>query len=110
MTPIRCQDTVFHTKDFDNCVNELSANLAAFQAPLRVTGSPPASRVGVPEIRVHDLAVEFDVTRTIRDAVVAVLAKYGCHERPQDSDASPRGQFPSNPSPVFVDVTTSQMT
>ena len=110
MTPIRCQDTVFHTKDFDNCVNELSANLAAFQAPLRVTGSPPASRVRVPQIRVHDLVVEFDETRTTRDAVVAVLAKYGCHERPQDSDASPRGQFPSNPSPVFVDVITSQMT
>ena len=110
MTPIRCQDTVFHTKDFDNCVNELSANHAAFQAPLRVTGSPPASRVRVPEIRVHDLVVEFDETRTTRDAVVAVLAKYGCYERPQDSDASPRGQFPSNPSPVFVDVTTFQMT
>ena len=48
MTPIRCQDTVFHPKNFDNCVNELSANHAAFQAPLRVTGSPPASRVRVP--------------------------------------------------------------
>ena len=94
MTPIRCQDTVFHPKHFDNCVNELSANHAAFQTPLRVTGSPPASRVGVPEIRVHDLAVEFDVTRTIRDAVVAVLAKYGCHERPQDSDASPVARSP----------------
>ena len=110
MTPIRCQDTVFHLMAFDNCVNELSANHATFQAPLRVTGNPPASRVRVPEICVHDLVVEFDETRTTRDAVVAVLAKYGCHERPQDSDASPRGQFPSNPSPVFVDVTTSQMT
>ena len=108
MTPIRCQDTVFHTKDFDNCVNELSAKHATFQAPLRVTSSPPASRVRVPEIRVHDLVVEFDETRTTRDAVVAVLAKYGGDERPQDSDASPRGQFPSNPSPDFVNVITSQ--
>jgi hypothetical protein len=101
---------VFHPKHFDNCVNELSANHAAFQAPLLVTGSPPASRVRVPQIRVHDLVVEFDETRTARDAVVAVLAKYGCHERPQDSDASPRGQFPSNPSPFFVSVVTSQVT
>ena len=110
MTPIRCQDTVVHTKDFDNCVDELSANHAAFQAPLRVTGSPPASRVGVPEIRVHDLAVEFDVTRTIRDAVVAVLAKYGCRERPRGLDTSPRGPVPSDPSPVFVSEMTSQIT
>jgi len=109
MTPIRCQDTVFHTKDFDNCVNELSANHVTFQVSLLVTGSPPASRVRVPQIRVHDLVVEFGEPRTTRDAVVAVLAKYGCHERPQDSDASPRGQFPSNPSPVFVDATTSQI-
>ena len=101
---------MFHTKDFDNCVNELGANHAAFRAPLRVTGNPPASRVRVPEICVHDLVVEFDETRTIRDTVVAVLSKYGCHERPQDSDASPRGQFPSNPSPFFVSVVTSQVT
>jgi hypothetical protein len=101
---------VFHTKDFDNCVNELSANYAAFRVPLRVTGSSPASRVRVPEIRVHDLVVEFDETRTTRDAVVAVLTKYGCHERPQHSDASPGGQFPSNPSHFFVSVVTSQVT
>ena len=94
MTPRRCQDTVFHPMAFDNCVNELSANHVTFQVSLLVTGSPPASRVRVPQIRVHDLVVEFDVTRTIRDAVVAVLAKYGCHERPQDSDASPVARSP----------------
>jgi hypothetical protein len=110
MTPIRCQATVFHTKDFDNCVNEPSAKYAAFRAPLCVTGSPPASRVRVPEIRVRDLVVEFDETRTIRDAVVAVLEKSGCHERPQEPDASPRGQFPSDPSRFFVSVVTSQVT
>jgi hypothetical protein len=53
---------VFHPNHFDNCVNELSANHATYQAPLRVTGSPPASRVRVPQIRVHDLVVEFDET------------------------------------------------
>jgi hypothetical protein len=109
MTPIRIQDTVFFTTDFDNCVNELSANYANFQAPLRVT-IPPARRFGVPQIRAHDLVVEFDETRTTRAAVMAVLAKYGCHERPQDLDASLGGPVLSNPLPVFVSVITAQMT
>jgi len=95
MTPIRLQDTVFFTTDFDNCVNELRANHATFQAPLHVT-IPPARRVGVPQIWVHDLVVEFDETRTTRASVAAVLATYGSHERPQDSDTSPGGPAPSN--------------
>jgi hypothetical protein len=109
MTPIRLQDTVFFTTGFDNCVNELSANHANFQAPLHVT-IPPARRFGVPQLRAHDLVVEFDETRTTRAAVMAVLAKYGCHERPQDLDASPGGRVLSNPLPVFVSVITTQMT
>jgi hypothetical protein len=80
------------TTDFDNCVNELRANYATFQAPLHVT-IPPARRFGVPQIWVHDLVVEFDETRTTTDAVVAVLAKYGCQERPLDSGASPGGRI-----------------
>ena len=55
MTAIRCQDTVFLTTDFDDCVQELRANQATFQAPLHVTVSPPGRRIGVPQIRVHDL-------------------------------------------------------
>jgi hypothetical protein len=110
MTPLRCHDTVFLTTDFDDCVNELRANHATFQAPLRVTYSALARRVGVPQLRAHDLVVEFDETRTTRAAVVAVLAKYGCHERPQGSDASPAGPVPSNPIPDFVSVITTQMT
>jgi hypothetical protein len=51
MTSIRLQDTVFFTTDFDNCVNELQANHAAFQAPLHVTITP-ARRFGVPRVRV----------------------------------------------------------
>jgi hypothetical protein len=43
MTHIRLQDTVFFTTDFDNCVDELRANHANFQAPLHVT-IPPARR------------------------------------------------------------------
>lgn len=109
MTPIRLQDTVFFTTDFDNCVNELSANHANFQAPLHVT-IPPARRVGVPQIRVHELVVEFNETRTTRATVVAVLAKYGCQERVQDSDAFPGGPVAANPPPIFVSVITTQMT
>jgi hypothetical protein len=66
MTPIRCQDTVFHPMAFDNCVNELSAKHATFQAPLRVTGSPPARRVRVPQIRVHDLVVDREERQRLR--------------------------------------------
>jgi hypothetical protein len=110
MTPVRCQDTVFRTKDYDNCVNELSANHVAFQAPLRVTGSPPASSVRVPEIRVHDLVVDFDERRTTSDAVAAVLAKYGCYERSQDLDTPSRGPVLSDPLTVFVSAMTSQVT
>jgi hypothetical protein len=109
MTHIRLPDTVFFTTDFDNCVHELRANHATFQAPLHVT-IPPARRFGVPQIRVHELVVECDETRTTRATVVAVLAKYGCHERVQDSDASPGGPVSSNPPPVFVSVITTQMT
>jgi hypothetical protein len=109
MIPIRCQDTVFIATDFDNCVNELRASHATFQAPLHVT-TPPARRVGVPRIRAHELVVEFDETRTTRATVVAVLAKYGCQERVQDSDASPGGPVPSNPPSCFVSVITTQMT
>jgi len=110
MTAIRCQDTAFLTTDFDNCVKELRANQASFQAPLHVTVSPPASRVGVPQIRAHDLVVAFDETRTRRAAVVAVLAKYGCRERSQGSDASAGGTLPSNPPSGFLSVITTQMT
>jgi hypothetical protein len=110
MTAIRCQDTVFLATDFDNCVNELRANHATYQAPLHVTCRPPGRRVGVPEIRVHELVVEFDETRTTRATVVAVLAKYGCHEQVQDSDACPAGPVTANPPPFFVTVITTQMT
>jgi hypothetical protein len=96
MTPIRCQDTVFLTTDFDDCVRELRAHHATFQAPLRCTCRPPASRVGVPQVRAHDLVVEFDETRTRRAAVVSTLAKYGCRERPQGGDTPPVGPLPSN--------------
>jgi hypothetical protein len=109
MTHIRLKDTVFFTTDFDNCVNELRANHANFQAPLHVTISP-ARRVGIPQIRVHELVVEFNEARTTRATVVAVLAKYGSHERVQDSDASPGGPVPANPPPIFVSVITTQMT
>jgi hypothetical protein len=109
MATIRCQDTVFLTTDFDNCVSELRASHAAFQAPLHVT-IPAGRRVGVPRIRVHDLVVEFDETRTTRDAVASILAKYGCRERPQDADASPAGPAAANPSPIFGSVITTQMT
>ena len=101
MTPIRRQDTVFLTIDYDNCVNELRANHATFQAPLHVT-IPPGKRFGGPRIRAHDLIVEFDETRTTRAAVVSVLAKYGCQERPQGRDTSfwwpggPRIRSPSS--------------
>jgi hypothetical protein len=109
MTPSRLPDTAFFTTDFDDCVNELRANRATFQAPLHVT-VPPARRVGVPQIRVHELVVEFDETRTTRAAVMAVLAKYGCHERAQDSDASPGRPVPANPPHAFVSAITTQMT
>jgi hypothetical protein len=109
LTHIQLQDTAFFSTDFDNCVNELRANHATFQAPLHVT-IPPARRLGVPQIRVHELVVEFDETRTTSATVVAVLAKYGCHERVLDSDASPGGPVPANPPPVFVSVITAQMT
>jgi hypothetical protein len=91
MTTIRCQDTVFLTADFDDCVKELHSNRATFQSPLHVTIRPAGLRMGVPEIRLHDLVVEFDETCTTRVAVVAVLAKYGCRERPQGPDASLAG-------------------
>ena len=107
MTPIRLQDRVFFATDFDNCVNELRTNHATFQAPLHVT-IPPGRRFGVPQIRAHNLVVEFDETRTTRDAVLAVLAKYGCQERPQDSDATLRS-VPSKPPPDLVSVITTQM-
>jgi len=110
MTAIRCKDTAFLTADFDNCVNELRANQATFQAPLHVTLSPPAGRVGVPQLRVHDLVVAFDETMTSRTAVVAVLDKYGCHERPQSSEGSPGGTLSSNPRPGLLSVITTQMT
>jgi hypothetical protein len=99
MTAIRCQDTVFLTTDFDDCVKELRANQATFQAPLHVTVKPAGLRIGVPEIRLHDLVVEFDETRTTRAAVLAVLAPYGCRARPQDPDASPAGPVAATPSP-----------
>jgi hypothetical protein len=62
--------------------------------------------VGIPQIRVHDLIVEFDETRTTRAAVVSILAKYGCRERPQGRDASPGGPLPSNRPPDFRSVIT----
>jgi hypothetical protein len=110
MTTIRCQDTVFLTMNFDDCVKELRANQAIFQPPLHVTVSPPGLRIGVPEIRLHDLVVEFDETRTTRAAVLAVLAKYGCHERPQDRDASSGGPVAPTPPADVVSVITTQMT
>jgi hypothetical protein len=82
MTPIRCQDIVFLTTDFDDCVNELRSSHATFQAPLHATCSPPDKRVGIPQIRVQDLVVEFDETRATRAAIVSILAKHGCRERP----------------------------
>jgi hypothetical protein len=107
MTPIRCQDTVFLTMDFDNCVKELRDNHATFQAPLHVT-IPPGKRFGVPRIRAHDLIVEFEETRTTRAAVVSVLAKYGCQERPQNWDTSFAGPVvPAHSAPIFVGVVTT---
>jgi hypothetical protein len=99
MTPIRCQHTVFLTTDFDDCVKELHSNQAAFQSPLHVTVRPAGLRMGIPEIRLHDLVVEFDETCTTRAAVVAVLAKYGCRERAQGPDASLAGPIAPDPSP-----------
>jgi|SRR5947209_7479468 len=101
MTTIRCRDTVFSTTDFDNCVNELRANQASFQAPLHVT-IPRSRRFGVPQIRVHELVAEFDEARSTRAAVVAILAKYGCHEGVQSSDGPCGGPVPSSPLPNFV--------
>jgi hypothetical protein len=60
---------------------------------------------GVPQIWVHELVVEFGETRTTRAPVVAVLAKYGCHERPQGWDAPSGG-----PAPGVMSVITTQMT
>jgi hypothetical protein len=107
MTPIRCQDTVFLTMDFDNCVKELKTNHAIFQTPLHVT-IPPGKRFGVPRIRAHDLIVVFDETRTTRAAVVSVLAKYGCQERSQGWDTSFGGLVvPVHSLPIFVNVLTT---
>jgi hypothetical protein len=64
----------------------------------------------VSQIRAHELVVEFDETRTTRATVVAVLAKYGCHERVQGLGASSGGPVPANPPPIFVSVITTQMT
>jgi hypothetical protein len=105
MNPIRLQDTVFFTTDFDNCVNELRANHATFQVPLHVT-IPPGKRFGVPQIRVHEVVVEFDETRTTRAAVVSILASYGCHERPQGWYAPPGDSLP----PGFLSVLTTHTT
>jgi hypothetical protein len=105
MTPIRLQDTAFVTTDFDNCVKELGANHATFQIPLHVTIAP-GRRFGVPQIRVHEVVVEFDETRTTRAAVVSVLARYGCRERPQGWYASPGVSLP----PGFLSVLTTQTT
>lgn len=114
MTAIRCQDTVFFTTDFDRCVEDLRANQATFQTPLHVSVMSSGRRFGVPQIWVHELAVEFDEARTTRAAVVAVLAKYGCHERvPEEalsSDRSYAGSVPSNPPPNFVFGITTQLT
>ena len=102
MTAIHCQDTVFLTTDFDACVNELQANQATIRAPIHVIVRPTGLRIGVPEIRLHDLVVDFDETRTGRAAVLAVLAKYGSRERQPDPGASLVGAVAVNPSPIFV--------
>jgi hypothetical protein len=109
MTAIQCQDTVLLTTDFDDCVKELRANQANFQAPLHVT-IPPPRRFGVPCIRAHDLVVEYDEAQTTKTAVLTVLAKYGCRERQQDRDDSSAGPVPAKPLPDFVSVITTQMT
>jgi hypothetical protein len=66
--------------------------------------------MGVPEIRFHDLAVEYDETRTTRAAVVSILARYGCRERPQDGGASPGAPLASSRRPDLLSVITAQMT
>jgi hypothetical protein len=110
MTAIQCQDTVFLTTDFDDCVKELRDNHASFQAPLHVTVCAPVLRVGVPQIRLHDLVVELDEARTTKAAVLAVLAKYGCRERRHSSDPFSGGPAPAKPLPDFGSVITTQMT
>jgi hypothetical protein len=42
--------------------------------------------------------------------VLAVLTKYGCHERPQDRDASSGGPVAPKPPADIVSVITTQMT
>jgi hypothetical protein len=47
-------------------------------------------------------------TRTTRAAVVSVLAKYGCQERPQGWDTSFGGPVvPVRSLPIFVSVLTT---
>jgi len=110
MMRIRCQDTEFATINFDACEKELQVNQARFQTPLHLSSGIITRRASVPCIRLHDLVVEFDETKTPRTRLLSLLLRYGCRERAQDAAAFTLDATSPKQPETWLSVITTEAT